>query len=969
MKTEIRRRQLDIFLVFGIWLIATFCLFAEDPREVFRRLKELAHPLPEIEEMKELPLVPFAEQQVQSFFYNIPTTVDEVGQYQMQNESSIAVNPKNPKILIASAVDYRDTSAAWVYFSTDGGHTWRNKKLGRPYPNWRSSNDPSVAYSYDGVGYVVYGAFGNVSDTGQLFGENGVFLARTFDECKTWEAHIPIIVHRGVQTLDSAFEDKYYITVDNSPNSPYRGNLYVPWKRVIPKDSSTQIVISKSTDKGTTWSVPLAISPRKSGSSEDTTFGQSFPLATVGPNGEVYVVWNYGIEKGIGFAKSTDGGNTFTPPKIIFKYNPFGKPKYITNQGYRHTVKEKVRAEAYPSIVCDYTGGPRNGYLYLCWSADSIPNVYFSYSKDGGESWSAPKIVHSETKNDQFWQWIAIDPTNGNLAIMYLDSRRDPENILTECWVSYSSDGGETWVDRPVSEVAMDLRLNPFTDNSFAGDYSGCAFYGGKIFPSWVDMRNSVKNIFDSDVYTAYIDINTPNPPENFVAKTIPEEQRAIQLSWETPKSKVFGHPLNADSVKYILKREGSLIRILPSLTTNFKDTGLIPYKYYTYSIAAILGSDTSVEVFSSAYAGGAKNLSTPNIVSKEAVNGSTTKICVSIPGFRIDSTTPIVNLSKLLVFDREQLLYEVPLSISDTGKTLCVDFPVEKSGFYRVRTKIEDTEGNQSDFSNEIIAFKGELVDVSVQNYYDDFSIGNPRKYLKINGWDYTTNFFFSQPSSITDSPQGNYPNRTEMILGTYPFRFEASDVPIQITFRNAAIIHRTDTGYVELVNDAGKSITVARYNMTDYEPWQDKMLNQSDWRLESIFINPLDIYPELGNEFLYLRFRLESGTLGVDDGWYIDNLSIIQKPTIVEWQSAEEEISITPNPTDRYFKLVPGMEVDRVKIYDVFGNSFIVSTLYRSESESLFDVSSLPNGVYFVEIPTRGNVGRNFIPLVIRK
>ncbi|MFN3781126.1 MAG: hypothetical protein ACK4SO_02995, partial [Candidatus Kapaibacteriota bacterium] len=432
------------WLVSLIVLLYSISTLSDNPREYFKKLIQTAHPLPDLD-VKELPAVPFAEPSSSSFFYNVPVTVEEVGQYQMQNESSIAVNPKNPKVLISMAVDYRDTSAAWIYFSTDGGRTWKNKKLGRPYPNWRSSNDPSVAFSYDGIGYAVYGAFGNLSDSSLLFGENGVFLARTFDECKTWEAHIPIIVHRGEQTLDSAFEDKYYITVDNSLSSPFKGNLYVTWKRVIPRDSSTQIVISKSTDKGITWSTPVPVSPRKSGSSEDTTFGQSFPLATCGPNGEVFVVWNDGIEKGIGFAKSTDGGNSFSAPKIIIRYNPFGRPKNITNQGYRHTVKDKVRAEAYPSIVCDYTGGPRNGYLYLCWAADSVPNIYFSRSTDGGQSWTTPKIVHSVEDNDQFWPWIALDPVNGDLAIMYLDSRRDLQNIFVECWVSYSSDGGQTW--------------------------------------------------------------------------------------------------------------------------------------------------------------------------------------------------------------------------------------------------------------------------------------------------------------------------------------------------------------------------------------------------------------------------------------------------------------------------------------------------------------------------------------------
>ena len=959
----------NIVRLLVIFVLVLQTLRSEDPREFFRRMMEIAHPTPE-QQIKELPLIPLAEPKTNPLFYNISTTVDETGQFQMQNESSIAVNPVNPRVLIASAVDYRDTSATWVYFSTDGGKSWKNKKLGRPFPNWRSSNDPSVAYSYDGIGYLVYGGFGNVSDTGLLYGENGVFLARTTDDGKTWDAHIPIIVHRGVQTLDSAFEDKYYITVDNSPNSPYRGTLYVPWKRVIPRDSSTQIVISRSTDRGNTWSEPIPISPRKPGTSEDTTFGQSFPLATIGPNGEVYVVWNDGIEKGIGFARSSDGGATFSEPRIIIRYKPFGKAKLIPQQGYRHTVKEKVRAEAYPSIVCDYTGGERNGYLYLCWSADNPPNVYFSYSTDGGNSWSEPKIVHSDTTNDQFWQWIALDPKNGDLAIMYLDSRRDPQNLLTECWVSYSSDGGKNWIDRPVSDIASDLRLNPFTDNSFAGDYSGCAFFHRKIYPSWVDMRNAIKNIYDSDVYTAYISLNCPNPPENFIAKTLPDEPKAILLTWTTPKTKVFGHPLDTSKLTFQLKREGTPIAILPANVNSYKDTGLTAYKLYNYSIASVTPTDTSVEVFASAYAGGARNPLAPQILSTIDVEGSTEQICVQLPSRRADSTTPLVNLRRLLVYDEDNLLFQVDIDPKDTGKVHCFNFDVQKEGFYKVKVKAVDSDQNQSTFSNEFPVFKGKVfsLDDETKIYGDDFSNTSPRKYLKYNGWDYTSTFFHSPPSCITDSPQGNYPNRTEMILGLLPFKISPNVASqVNISFQHSAIIHRTDTGYVELVNKNGQFVQLGAFNMESYPYWKDKMLDQNDWREEIFSLNISDLQQKLGTDFLFLRFRLVSGTLGTDDGWYIDDVQIRTGTSSVENLPNEQEIILSPNPARSFVKIRTNYEISNIAVYDLFGNSETLVPIYKNGNERIFDVNHLGNGVYFLEItPTHSN-GKIILPFAV--
>ncbi len=940
-----------------------------EPREVFRRLFESAHPLPAMEiQQKELPAIPLAVQPNEIFFNNLPTTVEEEGQYLMQNESSIAISPKNPNFMIASAVDYRDTSAAWIYYSTNGGRSWKNKKLGRPYPGWRSSNDPSVAISYDGVAYVVYGGFGNISESGILFGENGVFLARSTDEGKTWEAHIPIIVHTGPQTLDSCFEDKYYISVDNSPNSPFRGNLYVPWKRVIPRDSSTQIVISRSTDKGTTWSEPIPISPRKRGTSEDTTFGQSFPLATIGPNGEVYVVWNDGTEKSIGFAKSTDGGLTFTPPRNIIKYNEFGKVKKISGQGWRHTVKGAVRAEAYPSIVCDYTDGPRKGYLYLCWSADSVPNVYFSRSTDGGESWSEPVIVHSDTTNDQFWQWIALDPTNGDLAIMYLDSRDDPTNIKVKCYVSYSSDGGETWIDRCVSDVSSDLRLNPFTENSFAGDYSGCAFYDSKIFPSWVDMRQSVKNIFDSDVYTACVNINIPEPPANFRAQTIPDEPTSILLTWDRPTQKVFGHPLDTTKVNFVLKRENQTIAVLPYEFSAHKDTGLEKYLRYNYSIVSAVGSDSSIARNSSAFAGGSRIPLNPEIISAESPSQLEFNLRVKIPNTRSDSTTAFINPSAILFFDDETPIAEFPLTKSDTGQILDYRLTVSKVGYYKIRAKVRDSDGNTSLFSNTMVAFTGNIVDISKEDYLDRFDLDENRKYYKLNGWGYTSSFYYSPNSCITDSPIGNYPTRTSLELLVFPFTI-GDNSDISISFQNAAIIHRTDTGYVEIVDRANKSIIVARFNMEDFEPWKDKVLDKSDWRMERISLRYNDLCSNLDCSQLAIRFRLNSGTLATDDGWYVDDL-IIRTHIGSIGENTAKEINIYPNPVGRYLNIFLPNEFNPKSIYLIgfAGNKVEITNHIDNigHNHYLLNVSSLPNGIYAIVFQTDyESIIRKFIVL----
>ncbi len=579
----------------------------------FKKLMENAHPTPILEKGSEyIPpyLLSLPEVNAGSEFEN-KNISNETTEQGIQNENSIAVNPKNPKNLIASAVDYRDNSSTWVYVSSDAGKTWESKNLGKVKNLWPSSNDPSVAFSPDGTAYLMYGAFSSTK------GENGVFFARSSNEGKTWEAHIPVIIHTGTQTKDSAFEDKYYIEVDKSPKSAFYKNLYTPWKRVTAKDSATQIVLSRSTDNGATWQVPLAVSPRKTGTSEDTTYGQSFPLTTTGPNGELYVTWNDGIVHGVGFAKSLDGGLIFSQPKIIKNYNIFGTTKFLTSQGgYRHTLKGIVRAETYPVMRCDWTAGKYSGNLYLTWAGDSIPNIYFSKSTDKGETWSDSKIIHSTNKGDQFWQWLAIDPSNGDLAVMYLDSRNDDNNLQVESYVSYSQDAGDTWIDRKVSDTWSDIRKNPFGGN-FSGDYSGCAFSNGIIYPSWFDTRNvNAQNSSDDDVYTAIVNTKAPNSPKNFEVKINPDMTDRLNISWEPDYQSTFGKTLSSNEISFEVYKNNIYLNTFNGLTKNFVDSNLTPFAKYDYSIKAVNSTDSSVSVKAFSFAGGAKQPDSPKIIS-----------------------------------------------------------------------------------------------------------------------------------------------------------------------------------------------------------------------------------------------------------------------------------------------------------------------------------------------------------------
>jgi hypothetical protein len=173
-----------------------------------------------------------------------------------QNETTIVVNPNNPKNLVAGANDYRvfnarenrnDTSG-WAYTSFDGGKTWTNVQL--PHLTFATgatgalsdmdgAGDPALAFGSNNTVYYANISFSRLNDG------SAIVVNASHDGGLTWGE--PSIVQ--LDGVDSAgnplptpyFNDKEWIAVD--PNS---GTVYVTWTRFGPSDSP--IVISSSHD-------------------------------------------------------------------------------------------------------------------------------------------------------------------------------------------------------------------------------------------------------------------------------------------------------------------------------------------------------------------------------------------------------------------------------------------------------------------------------------------------------------------------------------------------------------------------------------------------------------------------------------------------------------------------------------------------------------------------------------------------
>jgi hypothetical protein len=179
-----------------------------------------------------------------------------------------------------------------------------------------------------------------------------------------------------------------------------------------------------------------------------------------------------------------------------------------------------------PGLVWDKTGGPHNGRLYLVYTLEvqnesDNTDIMVRHSDDGGATWSAGVRVNDDaTKNSQFLPKIALDPTSGNLAVTWHDSRLDLgaggpgdtnglPNDDAQYWGAFSTNGGASFT--PNIQISAGTSNSHDSGNGIDyGDYTGLSFYGGIAHPAWADNSNSTGNNPDGalhqlDIYTASV--------------------------------------------------------------------------------------------------------------------------------------------------------------------------------------------------------------------------------------------------------------------------------------------------------------------------------------------------------------------------------------------------------------------------------------------------------------------------------
>ncbi len=452
-----------------------------------------------------------------------------------------------------------------VSVSTDGGGHWQSTSVPLPSDFDQGAADPIVRFDDQGHVFISYMAatfLGGIPPLTNPNGHepralgfqsnNGIFVSRSDDGGVDWQPAVSVASHLYDGTNPVPFEiipdlgiDTHRYLPDGKTLNANYGNLYAVWSRYYASgqfpgepDSTggSQIMISVSKDGGQSWQ--LQLEERPNGIDEtviedafDSGIGPPAGLGavnwshvSVGPAGDVYVSLFFLSQ--YAFYYSADGGKSFTAPDTTTgQREPFGNlatapdPTLPYNDQFRLQSVEAIATDpARPGTVYAAEYRPRSDST---GNATDPEDIIFARSTDYGATWQTTfqlagiqaTLINDDNDGQnatggpddvvsgQAMPCLATD-AQGDLALIWYDTRRDPKNHLLDVFATVSSDGGKTFSPNfRITDVSFDPNAGAFVDATgnqdfYLGDAIGLALANDTLYATWTDTRQGNQDIF-----------------------------------------------------------------------------------------------------------------------------------------------------------------------------------------------------------------------------------------------------------------------------------------------------------------------------------------------------------------------------------------------------------------------------------------------------------------------------------------
>ena len=383
-----------------------------------------------------------------------------------QSEVAIYSSLNNPNLILGSANIFWGGSyfSCGGYISTNSGANWFGGDTTQ-----QSSGDPGPIIDKNNV-FII----SNITASYSM----GATYSTNYGT--TWQ---PVVTFPGATTS----ADKNLSGTNYAAASPYYGHSYTVYTE-FGGTYTNRIVFSRTTNSGVSWSSIVPISPTPASGHHHQGCD-----VTAGPEGNVYSVWancttngQNSTEDSLGFAKSTDGGITWTAKNNAADMNGIRASSFGP---------WGIRVAGFPRLDVDRSGGPRNGTIYVVapeknFVGGDAADIFMWKSSDQGTTWSAPIRVNQDAANGKLQYHAAVNvDANGGVNVVYHDCRNSNNNDSVETYVNRSVDGGTTWTEIKVSDAKFKPAYISGLATGYQGDYIGITSGNNKIFPNWADNR------------------------------------------------------------------------------------------------------------------------------------------------------------------------------------------------------------------------------------------------------------------------------------------------------------------------------------------------------------------------------------------------------------------------------------------------------------------------------------------------